>query len=103
MRRRRERASHFGSLNSTSGEFIAMGNPTLPVTRPASNTRSTISPRVLIITDHTELGRAVEQHVSIVWPEAECRVHAPMVSGRFHSAFCGMGYDVVVLDDRVER
>jgi hypothetical protein len=57
----------------------------------------------MIITDHTELGRALEQHVTIVWPEAECRVHAPLVSGRLHSAFCAIGYDVVLLDDRVER
>jgi eukaryotic-like serine/threonine-protein kinase len=57
----------------------------------------------MIVTDHTELGRALEQHVLIVWPEAECRVHAPMVSGRLHSAFCAIGYDVVLLDDRVER
>ena len=74
-----------------------------PTTRPVSTTRSSIAPRVLIITDHTELGRALEQHVSIVWPEAECRVHAPMISGRLHSAFCGIGYDVALLDDRVER
>jgi eukaryotic-like serine/threonine-protein kinase len=66
-------------------------------------TRSSIAARVLIITDHTELGRALEQHISIVWPEAECRIHAPLVSGRLHSAFCAMGYDVVLLDDRVER
>jgi eukaryotic-like serine/threonine-protein kinase len=71
--------------------------------RPSSVTNSTIAPRVLIITDHTELGRSLEQHVSIVWPEAECRIHAPMVSGRLHSAFCAIGYDVVLLDDRVER
>ena len=71
--------------------------------RPSSVTNSAIAPRVMIITDHTELGRALEQHISIVWPEAECRVHAPMVSGRLHSAFCAIGYDVVLLDDRVER
>ena len=71
--------------------------------RPSSVTNSTIAPRVLIITDHTELGRSLEQHTTIVWPEAECRVHAPMVSGRLHSAFCAIGYDVVMLDDRVER
>ena len=70
--------------------------------RPSSVTNSSIAPRVMIITDHTELGRALEQHISIVWPEAECRVHAPLVSGRFHSAFCAIGYDVVLLDDRVE-
>jgi eukaryotic-like serine/threonine-protein kinase len=71
--------------------------------RPSSVTSSTVAPRVMIITDHTELGRALEQHVSIVWGEAECRIHAPMVSGRLHSAFCAIGYDVVILDDRVER
>lgn len=77
--------------------------PGTTATRPSSVTNSQIAPRVMIITDHTELGRSIEQHVSIVWPEAECRVHAPMVSGRLHSAFCAIGYDVVVLDDRVER
>jgi eukaryotic-like serine/threonine-protein kinase len=71
--------------------------------RPSSITNSSIAPRVMIISDHTDLGRAIEQHVSIVWPEAECRVHAPLVSGRLHSAFCAIGYDVVLLDDRVER
>lgn len=57
----------------------------------------------MIVTDHTELGRALEQHVSIVWPEAECRIHAPLQSGRFHSGFNAIGYDVVLLDDRIER
>jgi hypothetical protein len=71
--------------------------------RPSSITNSSIAPRVMIITDHTDLGRALEQHVSIVWPDAECRVHAPLVSGRLHSAFCAIGYDIVLLDDRVER
>jgi hypothetical protein len=58
---------------------------------------------VLIITDHTELGRALEQHVSIVWPDAECRIHAPLQSGRLHSGFNAVGYDVALLDDRIER
>lgn len=71
--------------------------------RPSHITKSSIAPRVLIITDHTALGRALEQHVSIVWPDAECRMHAPLVSGRLHSAFCAIGYDIVLLDDRVER
>jgi DNA-binding response OmpR family regulator len=57
----------------------------------------------MIITDHTELGRALEHHITIVWPQAECRVHAPLVSGRLHSAFTAVGYDAVLLDDRVER
>jgi hypothetical protein len=57
----------------------------------------------LIVSDHTELGRALEQHVSIVWPDAECRIHAPLQSGRLHSGFNAIGYDVVLLDDRVER
>jgi hypothetical protein len=66
-------------------------------------TNSSIAPRLLIITDHTELGRAVEQHVSIIWPAAECRIHAPLQSGRLHSGFTAIGYDAVVLDDRIER
>jgi eukaryotic-like serine/threonine-protein kinase len=81
-----------------------MTSPTITTAvRPSSVTNSAIAPRVMIVTDHTDLGRALEQHVLIVWPEAECRVHAPMVSGRLHSAFCAIGYDVVLLDDRVER
>ena len=66
-------------------------------------TNSSIAPRLLIVTDHTELGRAVEQHVSIIWPAAECRIHAPLQSGRLHSGFSALGYDAVVLDDRIER
>jgi FixJ family two-component response regulator len=66
-------------------------------------TNSSIAPRLLIVTDHTELGRAVEQHVSIIWPAAECRIHAPLQSGRLHSGFTAVGYDAVVLDDRIER
>ena len=66
-------------------------------------TQSPVAPRLLIITDHTELGRALEQHVSIVWPDAECRIHAPLQSGRLHSGFNAVGYDVVMLDDRIER
>ncbi|HEY8537649.1 MAG TPA: hypothetical protein VIL28_02210, partial [Steroidobacteraceae bacterium] len=73
------------------------------VARPAATTKSSIAPRVLIITDHAELGRALEYHVSIVWPDAECRVHAPLVAGRLHRAFCAIGFDVVLLDDRVEH
>jgi DNA-binding response OmpR family regulator len=71
--------------------------------RPSPATRSLIAPRVMIVTDHTELGRALEQHVSIIWPEAECRIHAPLQSGRFHSGFGALGYDAVLLDDRIER
>jgi eukaryotic-like serine/threonine-protein kinase len=59
--------------------------------------------RVLILTDHTDLGRVVEHHISILWPDATCRVHAPLASGRLHSAFTAAGYDVVILDGRVER
>ena len=66
-------------------------------------TNSSIAPRLLIVTDHTELGRAIEQHVSIIWPAAECRIHAPLQSGRLHSGFAAVGYDAVVLDDRIER
>lgn len=66
-------------------------------------TNSTIAPRLLIVTDHTELGRAIEQHVSIIWPAAECRIHAPLQSGRLHSGFAAIGYDAVMLDDRIER
>jgi eukaryotic-like serine/threonine-protein kinase len=67
------------------------------------STNSSIAPRLLIVTDHTELGRAIEQHVSIIWPTAECRIHAPLQSGRLHSGFAAVGYDAVVLDDRIER
>src|SRR5262245_21071386 len=81
---------------------MSSGPPNTAV-RPSPITNSQIAPRVMIITDHTELGRALEQHVSIIWPEAECRIHAPLQSGRLHSAFTAIGYDAVILDDRVER
>jgi tRNA A-37 threonylcarbamoyl transferase component Bud32/DNA-binding NarL/FixJ family response regulator len=57
----------------------------------------------MVITDHTDLGRALEHHVSIIWPDAECRLHAPLQSGRLHSGFTAAGYDAVILDDRVEH
>jgi eukaryotic-like serine/threonine-protein kinase len=69
----------------------------------AASGASPAAPRALLITDQTELARALEQHISIVWPEAQCRVYAPAQSGRLHSAFAAAGYDVVILDHRVER
>ncbi len=61
------------------------------------------APRFLVITDQTSFGRALEHHISIVWSDAECRIHSPKHSGRFHSAFAAIGYDAVLLDDRVEQ
>lgn len=80
-----------------------MALPAGPASRPLAAASATVAPRIMIITDHTELARALEQHISIVWPDAECRIHAPMISGRLHSAFAAVGYDAVVLDDRSER
>ena len=80
----------------TSGIPSAAGKASPP-------TQPLYVPRILIITDHTELGRALEHHASVVWPEILCRVHAPLVSGRLHAAFTALGYDAVILDDRVER
>ena len=77
--------------------------PVTTTARTSPVTNSTIAPRLMVITDHTELGRAIEHHVSIIWPDAECRVHAPSHSGRLHSAFTAVGYDAVLLDDRIER
>lgn len=56
----------------------------------------------MLITDQGELGRALEHHISIVWPDAECRVHSPLRAGRLPSAFSAIGYDAVVLDDRCD-
>lgn len=81
---------------------MASGIPT-PAGRAPVTTQSLFTPRLLIITDHSELGRALEHHASAVWPETECRIHAPIVSGRFHSGFTALGFDAVILDDRVER
>ncbi|HEY0939576.1 MAG TPA: protein kinase [Steroidobacter sp.] len=80
-----------------------MALPAGPATRPLAAASTSLAPRLLIITDHTELARALEHHISIVWPDAECRVHAPLISGRLHSAFTAVGYDAVLLDDRGER
>jgi eukaryotic-like serine/threonine-protein kinase len=80
-----------------------MALPAGPASRPLAAASTSLAPRLMIVTDHTELGRALEQHISIVWPDAECRIHAPQVSGRFHTAFRAIGYDAVLLDDRCER
>jgi eukaryotic-like serine/threonine-protein kinase len=74
-----------------------------PAARTSPVTNTGIAPRILIVTDQTSLGRALEQHVSIIWPQAECRIHAPLQSGRFHPAFTAVGYDAALLDDRVEK
>ncbi|MBM0107001.1 protein kinase [Steroidobacter sp. S1-65] len=80
-----------------------MALPAGPATRPLAAASASLPPRVLIVTDHTELARALEHHISIVWSDAECRIHAPLISGRLHSAFTAAGYDAVLLDGRSER
>lgn len=80
-----------------------MALPASPASRALAATSGSVAPRIMIVTDHTELARALEQHISIVWSDAECRVHAPLLSGRMHSAFRAFGYDAVLLDDRSER
>lgn len=80
-----------------------MALPAGPSSRPLAAASATLAPRVLIITDHTELARSLEHHISIVWSDAECRIHAPLISGRLHSAFSAIGFDAVLLDDRSER
>ncbi len=80
-----------------------MSSTTQAIAGRPSPTQSAAGPRVMIITDHTELGRALEHHVTVVFPDADCRIHAPLVSGRLHSAFTALGYDAVILDDRIER
>lgn len=80
-----------------------MALPAGPASRPLAAASATVAPRILIITDHIDLARALEHHISIVWSDAECRIHAPLISGRLHSAFTAVGYDAVLLDDRGER
>jgi FixJ family two-component response regulator len=80
-----------------------MALPAGPASRSLAAASGAVAPRIMIVTDHTDLARALEQHVSIVWSDAECRVHAPLISGRFHSAFSAVGYDAVLLDHRSER
>jgi hypothetical protein len=62
-----------------------------------------VAPRLLIVTDHTELGPRARAHDLDHLADAECRIHAPLQSGRLHSGFNAVGYDVVLLDDRIER
>jgi DNA-binding response OmpR family regulator len=68
---------------------------------PANNAIG--APRFLIVSDYTPLARSLEQHLSIIFPDAECRIHAPKHSGRLHSAFTAVGYDAVLLDHSVEN
>lgn len=79
-----------------------MALPAGPASRPLAAASASLAPRLMLVTDQTELARALEQHISIVWPDAECRVHAPLISGRLHSAFRAVGYDAVLLDHRSE-
>ena len=58
--------------------------------------------RALIISDQTSLARALEHHLSIIWPDAQCRIHSPRQSGRLHPAFNAGAFDAVVLDDQAE-
>src|SRR5688572_13137447 len=80
-----------------------MALPAGPASRPLAAASATLAPRLMIVTDHIELARALEHHISIVWSDAECRIHAPLVSGRLHSGFTAVGYDAVLLDGRSER
>lgn len=73
-----------------------------PLTRPLSGV-ATSAPRLLIVTDHAELARALEHHVTTIWPDAECRSHAPAIQGPLHPGFTALGYDAVLLDDAVEQ
>jgi|HigsolmetaAR203D_1030402.scaffolds.fasta_scaffold00299_22 hypothetical protein len=61
------------------------------------------APRFLIVTDQTDFARALEHHISIVRADAQCRVHAPLKSGRLHAAFQALGYDGVLLDDLADH
>jgi hypothetical protein len=80
-----------------------MALPASLASRSLAATSGSVAPRLMIVTDHTDLARALEHHISIVWSDAECRVHAPLISGRLHSAFSAFGYDAVLLDHRSER
>ncbi|WP_129642959.1 serine/threonine-protein kinase [Peristeroidobacter agariperforans] len=80
-----------------------MALPAGPASRPLAAASATLAPRLMIVTDHIELARALEHHISIVWSDAECRIHAPLISGRLHSGFTAVGYDAVLLDGRSER
>src|SRR5689334_9053096 len=71
--------------------------------RKSPVTSSGAAIRIFVITDHSELGRAIEHHITTVWADAESRIYSPLVSGRLHPAFTAAGYDAIVLDDRVER
>lgn len=60
------------------------------------------APRLLIITDHAAFGRVLKQHASIVWPQAQCRIHSPARRGTLHPQFTALGYDAVLLDHEIK-
>lgn len=61
------------------------------------------SPRVFVVTDHVQIGRVIEHHLTTIWPEAQCRVYAPKTSGRLHPAFVAAGYHLAIVDARADH
>jgi len=60
-----------------------------------------VSPRILTITDHPEFASLLAHHVTILWSDADLRVHAPARRGMLPQGFVAAGYDVVLLDHAV--
>lgn len=57
---------------------------------------------VLIISDQQDFARLIAHHLSTFWDGSQITVHKPEERGRFHEAFIGAGYDVVVLDEECD-
>jgi tRNA A-37 threonylcarbamoyl transferase component Bud32 len=62
-----------------------------------------MSPRAFVVTDNVQVGRVVEHHLTTVWSLAQCRVYSPKSSGRLHPSFTAAGYELAIVDERVDH
>ena len=60
-------------------------------------------PRAFVVTDHVQIGRVLEHHLTTIWSEAQCRVYSPKSSGRLHPAFTAAGFDFAIVDERADH
>jgi eukaryotic-like serine/threonine-protein kinase len=61
------------------------------------------APRVFVVTDHVQVGRVIEHHLTTIWPDAQCRVYSPKSSGHLHPSFTAAGFHLAFVDARADH